>query len=382
MVAVSCLFLVFGIVAGFNIQSAHAGFFSSIAQFFTKSSNLINVDVLNSQQMPVLQAPLNSGGAQILGTTTGHVDQPTIAFNEQVQPNAPLSTAYFVKSGDTLWSISIKLGVSLDNLLSVNKLTAKSLIKPGEKLTIPTGSSISSNLKSNSTPAAPAVSTSPDPVTHSSSTVSYKVVSGDTLFSIAKHYNISVATLKKENNLTKDTIILGEKLIIPVSVHVSSQVKGVALQSSDAPLISPAPALVTKVNSVVVMMPSTATRIFSPDGYYLRPIVGGVKTQGIHGHNAVDLAEACGSPIYASAAGTVTIAKSNGKWNGGYGNYVEIDHSNNTQTLYAHMQAPLMVSLGQVVAQGQEIGTMGKTGDATGCHVHFEIHNNGYANPF
>jgi len=113
-------------------------------------------------------------------------------------------------------------------------------------------------------------------------------------------------------------------------------------------------------------------------GYYERPIRGGVKTQGLHGYNGVDLATPAGSPIYASAAGRVIISKSSG-WNGGYGNYIVIEHNNKTQTLYAHNQSNL-VAVGQTVVQGQVIGYIGSTGKSTGPHVHFEIR--GAKNPF
>jgi murein DD-endopeptidase MepM/ murein hydrolase activator NlpD len=86
-------------------------------------------------------------------------------------------------------------------------------------------------------------------------------------------------------------------------------------------------------------------------GYYMRPIIGGRKSQGIHGHNGVDLAAPVGTPIYAAAGGSVIVSIANGGWNGGYGNYVVISHPNGTQTLYAHNSANL-VSVGDKVSRG------------------------------
>jgi murein DD-endopeptidase MepM/ murein hydrolase activator NlpD len=114
-------------------------------------------------------------------------------------------------------------------------------------------------------------------------------------------------------------------------------------------------------------------------GYYLRPIVGGYRSQCLHGHNAIDLAAPLGTSIHAAAKGIVIIAKSNGAWNGGYGNYVVISHDNGTQTLYAHMSSPT-VSVGETVSQGDKIGSIGMTGWTYGPHVHFEIR--GAQNPF
>jgi len=101
-------------------------------------------------------------------------------------------------------------------------------------------------------------------------------------------------------------------------------------------------------------------------------------SQGLHGHNAVDLAIGIGNPIDAAADGTVIIAKTGG-WNGGYGNYVVISHSNGTETLYAHAEK-LFVTPGEQVTQGEEIAKIGVTGETTGPHLHFEVR--GAANPF
>src|SRR6185503_16107771 len=101
---------------------------------------------------------------------------------------------------------------------------------------------------------------------------------------------------------------------------------------------------------------------------------GGIKTQGIHGHNGVDLASSYGSDILASAEGEVIISKNSG-WNGGYGSYIVIKHGNGTQTLYGHLSATT-VSVGDHVTQGQLIGKMGHSGQVTGhtgTHLHFEI---------
>lgn len=89
-------------------------------------------------------------------------------------------------------------------------------------------------------------------------------------------------------------------------------------------------------------------------------------------HDGVDLGEHTGDPLYASGAGTVTKAE----WHTGYGNLVEIDHGNGYTTRYGHC-SKLLVKVGDVVDQGQEIAKMGETGTATGPHVHFEIRVNG-----
>ncbi|MEV1321690.1 M23 family metallopeptidase [Micromonospora arborensis] len=87
-------------------------------------------------------------------------------------------------------------------------------------------------------------------------------------------------------------------------------------------------------------------------------------------HAGIDLALPSGTPIRAAAAGTVTQA---GDASDGYGNSVFIDHGNGYLTHYAH-QSRIAVTVGQKVKAGQVIGYEGATGDATGPHLHFEVH--------
>ena len=93
-------------------------------------------------------------------------------------------------------------------------------------------------------------------------------------------------------------------------------------------------------------------------------------------HKGVDIGAPKGTPIKAAAAGTVTTASYG--YNGGYGNYVIISHGNGIQTVYAHCNS-LNVSVGQKVSQGQQIATVGSTGNSTGNHLHLEIRVNGVA---
>ncbi|MEU4676664.1 M23 family metallopeptidase [Micromonospora sp. NPDC023737] len=87
-------------------------------------------------------------------------------------------------------------------------------------------------------------------------------------------------------------------------------------------------------------------------------------------HQGIDFAMPAGTPIHAAFGGTVVKAGDAGD---GYGNSVFIDHGNGYLTHYAH-QSRLVVSVGDKVAAGQVIGYEGATGDATGPHLHFEVH--------
>jgi murein DD-endopeptidase MepM/ murein hydrolase activator NlpD len=85
-------------------------------------------------------------------------------------------------------------------------------------------------------------------------------------------------------------------------------------------------------------------------------------------HRGIDLAARCGNEIYASSGGQVVYAG----WNGGFGNYIEINHGGGIRTGYAH-QSRFAVGWGDWVGPGQVIGYVGTTGTSTGCHLHFEV---------
>jgi murein DD-endopeptidase MepM/ murein hydrolase activator NlpD len=90
-------------------------------------------------------------------------------------------------------------------------------------------------------------------------------------------------------------------------------------------------------------------------------------------HAGVDLVAAVGTPIHAAADGVVMGAAPNG----GYGNWIRIDHADHLSTVYGHLSAfaPGIVP-GMAVARGEVIGFVGSTGRSTGAHVHFEVLSN------
>jgi murein DD-endopeptidase MepM/ murein hydrolase activator NlpD len=103
----------------------------------------------------------------------------------------------------------------------------------------------------------------------------------------------------------------------------------------------------------------------------------GVRSDPFHAgaamHPGIDLAGSYGTPIYATADGTVLRAGWN---NGGYGNLVEIDHGRGITTRYGHMSA-ILVHAGEHVTRGEQIGRMGSTGRSTGNHLHYEVRIDG-----
>jgi murein DD-endopeptidase MepM/ murein hydrolase activator NlpD len=87
------------------------------------------------------------------------------------------------------------------------------------------------------------------------------------------------------------------------------------------------------------------------------------------GHKGIDIASVTGTPIYAVDDGVV----SKSYYSSTYGNVVFIKHENHFETVYAHLKSR-NVNEGMKVSQGHLIGTMGNTGDSSGVHLHFEIH--------
>lgn len=284
----------------------------------------------NSQMMDLLQGNLNINPTSTGGAEIAIVDRVALesfggggeVFVDLGKSGTGQISVYIVRKGDTLSEIAEMFGVSTNTILWANDIKANA-IKEGQELVIL-------------------------PI----SGVRHVVKSGDTLKSLATKYKADLGDILSYNGLSVDSKIKpGDTITIPDGV--------------------------LSITQGAIVKSSTAQTVVS-DGYYLRPIVGGRKSQGFHGYNGVDIAAPTGTPILASADGQVVVARPSG-YNGGYGLYVVIKHSNGTQTLYAHM-SKVNVSVGQSVAQGQVIGAVGNTGKSTGSHVHFEVR--GAKNPF
>ncbi|MBC2255023.1 peptidoglycan DD-metalloendopeptidase family protein [Listeria ivanovii] len=135
---------------------------------------------------------------------------------------------------------------------------------------------------------------------------------------------------------------------------------------------------------------SAPSHVSSGGGQFIKP-ASGILTSGFsdrtnpvtgqhESHKGQDIAAGGAVTVSAAASGTVVFSGfgASGSGFGGYGYVVKIDHGNGFQTLYGHMRAgSLKVVAGQQVSQGQPIGIMGSTGQSTGQHLHFEIHQNG-----
>lgn len=113
-----------------------------------------------------------------------------------------------------------------------------------------------------------------------------------------------------------------------------------------------------------------------PAGGYITSVYGYSSQYGSNFHKGTDIGAGCGANIYAASSGTVSYAAEG--WNGGYGNYIIIDHGGGVSTAYGHIRpGGILVSPGEGVGVGQNIAYVGTTGNSTGCHLHFEVRING-----
>jgi murein DD-endopeptidase MepM/ murein hydrolase activator NlpD len=332
------LFIIKVIIGIFILSTpiqANAGVLSFVSNLFNKTNQVIEEKDINSQNMALLQATINSnpnpskGGGEItiientallseMGPSGSLVDIKESSSSDQIN-------IYVVREGDSLSQIAKMFNVSTNTIIWANDLH-NSIIKEGQTLVIL-------------------------PITG----IRHEVVKGETLVSVTKKYKGDLDEILNYNNLSQNSkLAVGDVVIIPDgdmgSYSFGATNKGSVVRESSGP---------------------------SYGDYYIIP-TNGRRSQGLHGYNAIDIAAPTGTPIVASASGQVIISRGSG-WNGGYGSYVVIKHNNGTQTLYAHMNQNIVYS-GQNVFQGQVIGYVGNTGKSTGPHIHFEIR--GAKNPF
>ena len=323
--------------------SVEASFLTSARQVISSANADASSISGNSQTMRLLEPAVNidpnpaKGGGDITvvdgsallpetgpsGTIADIIDKPA---NSQI-------SVYVVHKGDTLAEIAKMFDVSVNTIVWANDI-GKGGAYEGQTLVIL-------------------------PITG----VRYTVVKGDTIASIAKKFKGDESEIRNYNAITAgETVAVGDVVIIPDGE-------------------------VTRVATVAAKKTPKKISLSNPyrggsgadlHTYFIWPTAVHIITQGLHGYNGVDIGAPRGAEIYASAPGTVIIARASG-WNGGYGSYVVIAHDNGIQTLYAHM-SKVVAQAGDQVSQGDLIGYIGATGKATGPHLHFEVR--GAKNPF
>jgi len=240
----------------------------------------------------------------------------------------------------------------------------------------------------------------------------YIVQEGDTLSEIAMQFDVSTNTIRWENNITGNTLKVGQKLNILPTTGVKHIVKkgdtiekiaakydadvedikvfnglsgNSSLKTGDILYI---PNGIIKP-TVVTEKPSTTKKPTNNNtgstptvyGYYMKPTVGPITSP--YGsrkrafHYGVDIGASRGTTVVAAADGVVvetlnSCREGRSSCGGRYGNYIVIAHNNGTTTRYAHL-SKVSISVGEQVSQGERIGATGNTGHSTGPHLHFQI---------
>jgi len=313
--------------------------------------------VAGRQQLPAnTETALSAGPSSQNSPPAGPVDEAGAPVSNCDTSQSSLYCVYTVQEGDTLGSIAVKFGIKgnleedvapYELLVHSNKpdiVSEDDLLQIGQKLRIPRGNG-----------------------------VIHTVLRNDTLSDIASIYDVPVDDILAVagNDLADpDSLSIGKEILIPNPKRFAFPV------ASSSPTPSGGGAAEAQAPSIV----SGGSR--SGSGF-IWPTSGPISSPFGPGHPLgidIDLFSNPNAPIGAAMAGVVTFAGGNACCS--YGLYVVVDHGNGYQTLYAHL-SKIAVSVGQRVSQGQLLGYGGRTGYATGNHLHFEVHRNGAViNPF
>jgi len=330
-------------------------------------------------------------GAQLPSNTLPAIERP--------QPDARGVITYetyqvmVARSGDTLTSMADRVGISSEVLSRYNGLPVGYTPHAGEVLALPenvggtvvnspTGWSpeIAASAITNATNngsgsiggATPSVGTPNEPLRH-------RVEAGDTAYSIARLYNVSVTALASWNGLGPDLMVrIGQELIIPVAdtqqIANNTAVTPTSTTTPTATPVATAPArrqaTVLTATPTPTPTPTQTPAVASPTKF-IAPVTGSI----IRGYNpaagtaksdGIDYAVAAGSPVVAAAAGTVALVSES---NGNLGTIVMIRHSNGVISIYGRVDS-VSVSKGDSVTRGQQIGVV--TAAATPS-MHFEL---------
>ena len=225
-----------------------------------------------------------------------------------------------MQSGDTLYGLSARFGVSQNDIIRLNQLSS-AFLYVGQKLYIP------------STGRGGVQTTEPQ---------IYVVKSGDFLAKIAKKYGTTVAKIKQANGLTSDTIYPNQRLIVG-GAKIATQSK-----ITQPPIVS----------TGQFMMPVKGKQIVN-----FGTFKNGTKTEGIN------ISASKGTAVKSADSGRVVYT---GDAIGGYGKMILVSHAQGYVTVYAHLNS-FAVYQGSTVKKGQNLGTVGTTGEVNSPQLHFQL---------
>lgn len=310
-------------------EEAQAVLDSIVAHFSTKGSEIVSVTYKEK-----------------VGIVEGEAVDPVVMSVEDAANMIITGTkepkVYTVESGDCLWDIAVKNGMSVEELISSNPDADVQHLKIGSTLNL-------YELK-------PYVHVSLTERTASTEKIDYDIIYEETGTLYKGEIKVKTAGVYGKREVTKE--IVKENGIVVSTKEISSSV-----------ISEPSTQVNLKGTKSLATLVGTGSFV-SPMGYL--EISSSYGSRGGGRHTGVDLRNPKGTPIYAVDDGVVVSSG----YSGSYGNLVKLSHGNGVETWYAHCDT-LLVSVGAVVKKGQQIATVGITGRATGYHLHFEVRKNG-----
>jgi lipoprotein NlpD len=195
--------------------------------------------------------------------------------------------------------------------------------------------------------------------------VFHQVRKGETLYRIARVYGVSVDELRLENGVRDAAQVpAGSLLFVPRAEH-TIDIPAVTDASIEPRRRRVPPSQIPRAGSGALDPAAHGEPLAWPlHGVLVSPFGMRESEQ----HEGIDLAAPAGTPVLAAAAGKVLYAGSQR----GYGNLVLLAHEGGLVTIYAH-NAENLVAAGEAVVRGQQIARVGRSGNATGPHLHFEV---------
>ncbi len=319
----------------------------------------------------------------------------------QAAPSHGNGTTIIVGTSDTLEGLSRRYNVSSAEILRANGYKGPRVLRPGQQLIIPSRQIAQAQPAPVAAAPAPKVAAvAPAPAAAGM----HYVNRGDTLMSIARRNNVSVAELARANRIAPTAQLkVGSKIVVPAgkvaAVAPAPAVKGAppaqlgTTAPSAAPAARPAPVQVAQVPAEPVQKARLANAVETPAAAveaapspvksaeatgalptFRWPVRGrvvtayGAKTNG-KANDGINVAVPEGTPVKAAEDGVVAYAGNELK---GYGNLVLVRHSNGYVTAYAHA-SELLVKRGETIKRGQTIAKSGQSGEAGSPQLHFEI---------
>jgi len=369
----------------------------TIAQRYNLTVNfiLVNNNISNSELISIgqeMKIPLyKSTVAETNIVSQAVIDKKNNNINNNIsQPEKAKPIVYTVKACDNLWNISRKYGVSVEVIIEVNNLKDKDLLSLGQKLEIP---AIGGGVSNSNQKQEPTI-------------VTYTVVKGDTLWSISQRYDVKMRSIISVNNLKEiSRLSIGQKLKLPITNMDIAKAEGYSQDAAAEEIIyyvkkgeslwSISRDYNVKLEAIIAANSitnaskiSTGQQLRIPNvpgarlsiSNFIWPVRGRISSpygvRVLNGrkefHAGIDIGGPTGTNIVAAESGRVSYAG----YMRGYGNIIILSHDRGYSTVYGHNSVNL-VKKGQYVKRGSIIGKVGRTGNASGSHLHFEIRLSG-----